>query len=337
MKALILLRDIYSIISLTLIMKALILLRDIYSIISLTLIMKALILLSDIYSIISLTLIMKALILLRDIYSIISLTLIMKALILLRDIYSIISLTDIESFDLTEGYLQYHQPDWYWKLWSYWGIFTVSSAWLILKALILLRDIYSIISLTDNESFDITERYLQYHQPDWYWKLWSYWGIFTVSSAWLIMKALILLRDIYSIIVCIDTFDLTEGYLQHHRMYCYLWSYWGIFTVSLCVLIPVVLLRDIYSIIVCIDTFDLTEGYLQYHRIYWYLWSYWEIFTVSSYVLIHLILLRDIYSIICIVPVGLILLRDIYSIIVCIDTFDLTEGYLQYHGMHRYL
>jgi hypothetical protein len=36
-------------------MKALILLRDIYSIISLTLIMKALILLSDIYSIISLT------------------------------------------------------------------------------------------------------------------------------------------------------------------------------------------------------------------------------------------------------------------------------------------
>ena len=35
-----------------------------------------------------------------------------------------------------------------------------------MKALILLRDIYSIISLTDNESFDLTKRYLQYHQPD---------------------------------------------------------------------------------------------------------------------------------------------------------------------------
>jgi hypothetical protein len=54
----------------------------------------------------------------------------MKALILVRDIYSIISLTDNESFDLTKGYLQYHQPD------------------------------------SDNESFDLTERYLQYHQPD---------------------------------------------------------------------------------------------------------------------------------------------------------------------------
>jgi hypothetical protein len=52
---------------------------------------------------------MKALILLSDIYSIISLTLIMKALILLRDNYSIISLTDNESFDLTEGYLQYYR------------------------------------------------------------------------------------------------------------------------------------------------------------------------------------------------------------------------------------
>ena len=30
---------------------------------------------------------------------------------------------------------------------------------LIMKALILLRDIYSIISLTDNESFDLTEGY----------------------------------------------------------------------------------------------------------------------------------------------------------------------------------
>ena len=34
----------------------------------------------------------------------------MKALILLRDQY--LSLIDNESFDLTEGYLQYHQPDW---------------------------------------------------------------------------------------------------------------------------------------------------------------------------------------------------------------------------------
>ena len=42
------------------------------------------------------------------------------------------------------------------------------------------------------------------------------------------------MRDIYSIIVCIDTSDF--------------------------------LLKDIYSIIVCIDTFDLTEGYLQYHQ-----------------------------------------------------------------------
>jgi hypothetical protein len=33
----------------------------------------------------------------------------MKALILLRDNYSIISLTDNESFELTEGYLQYHK------------------------------------------------------------------------------------------------------------------------------------------------------------------------------------------------------------------------------------
>ena len=55
---------------------------------------------------------MKALILLRNIHSIISLTLVMKALILLKDIYSIISLTDNESFDLTKGYLQYHEPDW---------------------------------------------------------------------------------------------------------------------------------------------------------------------------------------------------------------------------------
>jgi hypothetical protein len=42
------------------------------------------------------------------------------------------------------------------------------------------------------------------------------------------------------------------------------------------------------------------------------------IFTVSSYVLI---------------PV--VLMRDIYSIIVCIDSGALTEGYLQYHGMHN--
>jgi hypothetical protein len=73
---------------------------------------------------------MEILILLGNIHSIISLTLIMKALILLRDIYSIISLTDNGSFDLTEGYLQYRQPD------------------------------------SDNESFDLTEGYLQYHQHD---------------------------------------------------------------------------------------------------------------------------------------------------------------------------
>ena len=59
----------------------------------------------------------------------------MKALILLRDIYSIISLTDNENFDLTEGYLQYHQPD------------------------------------SDNESFDLTEGYLQYPRMCWY--MWS--------------------------------------------------------------------------------------------------------------------------------------------------------------------
>jgi hypothetical protein len=35
-----------------------------------------------------------------------------------------------------------------------------------MKALILLRDINSIISLTDNESVDLTKGYLQYRQPD---------------------------------------------------------------------------------------------------------------------------------------------------------------------------
>ena len=52
-----------------------------------------------------------------------------EPVILLRDIYSII--VCIDTFDLTEGYLQYHQPD------------------------------------SDNEIFDLTEGYLQYHQPDW--------------------------------------------------------------------------------------------------------------------------------------------------------------------------
>ena len=63
-----------------------------------------------------------------------------------------------------------------------------------MKALILLRDIYSIVSLTDNES-------------------WSYY-IYSIMSLTLIMKALILLRDIYSIISLTDneSFDLTEGY-----------------------------------------------------------------------------------------------------------------------------
>jgi hypothetical protein len=35
-----------------------------------------------------------------------------------------------------------------------------------MEALILLKDIYSIISLIDNESFDLTKGYLQYRQPD---------------------------------------------------------------------------------------------------------------------------------------------------------------------------
>jgi hypothetical protein len=62
----------------------------------------------------------------------------------MRDIYSII--VCINTFDLTEGYLQYHQPD------------------------------------SHNESFDLTEGYLQYHQPD--------------SHN--------------------ESFDLTMGYLQYH-------------------------------------------------------------------------------------------------------------------------
>ena len=190
-----------------------------------------------------------------------------------------------------------------------------------------------------------------------YWYLWSYWGIFTVSSyvlipvvllrniysiiVWIdtcgltegylqyhcmILIAVILLRDIYSIIVCIDTCGLTEGYLQYHCMYVwYLSSYWGIFTVSS----------------VCIDTCGLTEGYLQYHRIYWYLWSYWGIFTVSLYAIDTCTegylqyhqpdsdtwkfssWLQDIYSII-----------SLYS---DNESFDLTEGYLQYHRMYWYL
>ena len=44
------------------------------------------------------------------------------------------------------------------------------------------------------------------------------------------------MRDIYSIIVCINTFDLTEGYLQYHQ-------------------------PDSHN-----ESFDLTEGYLQYHQ-----------------------------------------------------------------------
>ena len=38
-------------------------------------------------------------------------------------------------------------------------IYSIISLTLIMKALILLRDIYSIVSLTDNESFDLTEGY----------------------------------------------------------------------------------------------------------------------------------------------------------------------------------
>jgi hypothetical protein len=44
------------------------------------------------------------------------------------------------------------------------------------------------------------------------------------------------MRDVYSIVVCIDTFDLIEGYLQYHQ-------------------------PDSDS-----ESFDLTEGYLQYHQ-----------------------------------------------------------------------
>jgi hypothetical protein len=57
-----------------------------------------------------------------------------------------------------------------------------------------------------------------------------------VNIPTLIMEGLILLRDIYSIIVCIDNFDLTEGYLQYHQ-------------------------PDSDN-----ESFDLTEGYLPYHR-----------------------------------------------------------------------
>jgi hypothetical protein len=62
-------------------------------------------------------------------------------------------------------------------------IYSIISLTLIMKALILLRDVYSIISLTDNESCDFTKGYLQYHQPD--------------SDN--------------------ESFDLTEGYLQYHQ------------------------------------------------------------------------------------------------------------------------
>jgi hypothetical protein len=40
-----------------------------------------------------------------------------------------------------------------------WDIYSIISLTLIMKALILLRDIYSIIILTDNESFDFTMGY----------------------------------------------------------------------------------------------------------------------------------------------------------------------------------
>ena len=128
-----------------------------------------------------------------------------------------------------------------------------------------MRDIYSIIVCID--TFDLTEGYLQYHQPD------SHNESFDLTKGYLQYHQ----PDSDN-----ESFDLTEGYLQYYRMYWYIWSYWGIFTVSSYALIHVILLRDIYtiivyidtcgltdrfySIIVCIDTFDLTEGYLQYHR-----------------------------------------------------------------------
>jgi hypothetical protein len=46
------------------------------------------------------------------------------------------------------------------------------------------------------------------------------------------------MRDIYSIIVCINTFDLTEGYLQYHQPDSHNESFEGINTYDETVNIP---------------------------------------------------------------------------------------------------
>jgi hypothetical protein len=82
-------------------------------------------------------------------------------------------------------------------------------------------------------------------------------GIFTFFSICLFISniyifPLISLRDIVSIN---GSFDLTEGYCQYQW---FLWSHWGILSVSM---VPLISLRDIVSIN---GSFDLTEGYCQY-------------------------------------------------------------------------
>ena len=73
-----------------------------------------------------------------------------------------------------------------------------------MKALILLKDIYSIVSLTDNESFDLTVEYLQYHQPD------------SDNESFDLIEGYLQYHQPDS---DNESFDLTEGYLQDHRMY----------------------------------------------------------------------------------------------------------------------
>ena len=73
-----------------------------------------------------------------------------------------------------------------------------------MKALILLKDIYSIVSLTDNESFDLTVEYLQYHQPD------------SDNESFDLIEGYLQYHQTDS---DNESFDLTEGYLQDHRMY----------------------------------------------------------------------------------------------------------------------
>jgi hypothetical protein len=130
---------------------------------------------------------------------------------------------------------------------------------------------------------------------------------------------------IYSIIVCIDTCGLNEGYLQYHGMHRYLWSYWGIFTVSLYILITLILLRDIYSIIskiTGINTYNDTVNIFQYDHRYQYIRWYCKYPSVRSEVSIHMMIL------------GYLQYHQPDS---DKGRFDLTEGYLQYHRMYWYL